>query len=163
DALGLRTLPGFTVTEFADSNLANDIFCMTLDPRGRVLVSGRGYLRLLLDEDGDGRADRAVDLADGPKDGAQGLLSEDDTLFVTGDGGLRRYRIGKGGDRVEGPSELISKLRTAGEHEAHAIRRGPDGWLYLLCGNTTGVDRTYAQLPTSPVKDPVAGCVLRFT
>src|SRR5262249_22004631 len=75
-APGLPTLPGFRVTEFADGKLANDIFCMTLDPRGRVLVSGRGYLRLLVDDDGDGRADRALDLADGPKDGAQGLLWE---------------------------------------------------------------------------------------
>src|SRR5205085_658800 len=62
-----------------------------------------------------------------------------------------------------GPSELIRKLKTGGEHDAHAIRRGPDGWLYVLCGNNAGVTRAFAQLPTSPVTDPVAGCVLRFT
>src|SRR5262249_22724215 len=37
-----------------------------------------------------------------------------------------------------------------------------DGWLYLLCGNNAGVDRSFARLPTSPVAEPVAGCVLRF-
>jgi hypothetical protein len=74
--LGLRVPPGFEVTEFADDKLANDIFCMTLDPHGRVVVSGRGYIRTLMDNDGDGRADRALDFADGPKDGAQGLLWE---------------------------------------------------------------------------------------
>ena len=47
-------------------------------------------------------------------------------------------------------------------HRLHAIQRGPDGWLYVLCGNNTGIDRTYAELPTSPVKEPIAGCVLRF-
>jgi hypothetical protein len=31
---GLRVPPGFEVTEFADSSLANDIFCLTLDPKG---------------------------------------------------------------------------------------------------------------------------------
>src|ERR1700719_2437870 len=68
---GLRVPPGFEVTEFADSRLANDIFCMTLDPRGRVVVSGRGYLRILVDDDNDGHADRAIPLAGAPLDGAQ--------------------------------------------------------------------------------------------
>src|SRR5713101_878418 len=89
---GLRVPPGFEVTEFADSKLANDIFSMTLDPRGRVVVSGRGYIRILVDDDNDGRADRAIDFADGPKDGAQGMLWEGSVLYFTGDGGLRRYR-----------------------------------------------------------------------
>src|SRR5262249_22751880 len=89
---GLRVPPGFEVTEFADSKLANDIFSLTLDPRGRVVVSGRGYIRILVDDDGDGRADRALDFAGGPKDGAMGLLWEGSSLYVIGDGGLRRYR-----------------------------------------------------------------------
>ena len=53
-------------------------------------------------------------------------------------------------------------MKTGGEHTAHAIRRGPDGWLYVLCGNNTGIDKSYAELPTSPIKEPIAGCVLRF-
>src|SRR5437660_12400011 len=76
---GLRVPPGFEVTEFADSKLANDIFSMTLDAQGRVVVSGRGYIRILVDDDNDGRADRAIDFADGPKDGPQGLLWERST------------------------------------------------------------------------------------
>jgi putative membrane-bound dehydrogenase-like protein len=159
---GLRVPDGFEVTEFAGSQLANDIFSMTLDPRGRVVVSGRGYIRILVDDDNDGRADRALDFAAGPKDGAQGLLWEGTSLFVTGDGGLRRYRDENGDDKADGPSELIRAFKTGGEHDAHAIRRGPDGWLYLLGGNMTGVDRSHAPLPTSPIKDPVAGCVVRF-
>ena len=65
---------------------------MTVDPRGRVVVAGRGYIRILVDDDGDGKADRAIDFADAPKDGAMGLLWEGDTLYFTGDGGLRRFR-----------------------------------------------------------------------
>src|SRR4051794_20469521 len=84
---GLRVPPGFEVTEFADSSLANDIYTMTIDPRGRVVVAGRGYIRILVDRDG-GRADQALDFADGPKDGAMGLLWEGTSLFCTGDGGL---------------------------------------------------------------------------
>jgi putative heme-binding domain-containing protein len=154
-APGLRVPPGFEVVEVADSKLANDIFCMTFDPKGRVIVSGRGYVRILTDG-------RAIEFAPGPRDGSQGLLWEGANLFVIGDGGLRRYHT-TNGDTADGPSELIRKMHTGGEHHAHALRRGPDGWLYLLCGNTTGIDRSFAQLPTSPIRDPVAGCVLRFT
>jgi putative membrane-bound dehydrogenase-like protein len=163
NALGLKVPPGFVVTEFAGSELANDIFRMTLDPRGRVVVAGRGYIRTLVDDDGDGRADRAIAFDDGPRDGAMGLLWERDTLFVTGDGGLRRYRDADRDGRADGPSELIRAMKTGGEHNAHAIRRGPDGWLYVLCGNFTGIDASYAQLPTSPIREPIAGCVIRFT
>ncbi len=53
-------------------------------------------------------------------------------------------------------------MKTGGEHDAHALRRGPDGWLYLLCGNNAGIDRKYATLSTSPVKEPIAGAVVRF-
>jgi putative heme-binding domain-containing protein len=154
-AAGLRAPPGFEVVEVADSKLANDIFCMTFDPRGRVVVSGRGYIRILTDG-------RAIEFAPSPRDGAQGLLWEGANLFVIGDGGLRHYHT-RDGDHADGPSELIRKMHTGGEHHAHALRRGPDGWLYLLCGNATGIDRSFAQLPTSPIRYPVAGCVLRFT
>jgi putative heme-binding domain-containing protein len=160
-APGLRALPGFEVREFAGDDLAHDIFTMTLDPQGRVVVAGRGYIRLLTDDDGDGRADRAVPVADTPKDGAMGLLWEGDTLYAVGDGGLRRFKVGADG-RAVGPSELVRKLKTGGEHDAHALRRGPDGWLYLLCGNSAGLSAKDAQRPSSPVTDPVAGGVLRF-
>jgi putative membrane-bound dehydrogenase-like protein len=160
---GLRLPPGFEAAEFADGRLANDIYCLTFDPRGRIVVSGRGYIRTLIDDDGDGKADRAVEFAPGPKDGAMGMLWEGDTLYVTGDGGLRRYRDRDGDGKADGPSELIRAFKTGGEHDAHDIRRGPDGWLYVLCGNMARVDARHAELPTSPVREPVAGCVVRFT
>jgi putative membrane-bound dehydrogenase-like protein len=161
-AQGLKVPPGFEVAEFADDKLANDIHVMTIDPKGRVLVAGRGYIRILVDDDGDGKADRAIDFAAEPKDGAMGLLWEGDSLFVMGDGGLRRFTTKGNGNQADGPSELIRAMKTGGEHTSHAIRRGPDGWLYVLCGNTAGIDRSYAQLASSPVKEPTAGCVLRF-
>jgi putative heme-binding domain-containing protein len=159
-ALGLRVPDGFEVTEFAGSNLANDIYTLTVDPRGRIVVAGRGYIRILVDDDGDGKADRGIDVADTPKDGAMGMLWEGHSLYVTGDGGLRRFRITD--DKADGPSELLRFMKSGGEHTAHAIQRGPDGWLYVLCGNNTGIDKRYVSLPTAPIKEPIAGCVLRF-
>src|ERR1700730_9569286 len=72
---GLRVPDGFEVVEYADSKLANDIFHMTIDPRGRVVVSGAGYIRVLVDDKNEGKAARAIQVA-AVKDGAQGMLWE---------------------------------------------------------------------------------------
>src|SRR4029078_3324250 len=38
-----------------------------------------------------------------------------------------------------------------------------DGWIYVACGNDAGVSAAHATLPTSPVKKPEAGAILRFS
>lgn len=163
DLDSLRVPDGFVVREFAGSELADDIYCMTLDGSGRVMVAGRGYLRILSDDDGDGRADRAQPFSDEPAEGAMGLLWEGDSLLFTGGGGIRRLRDADGDGRADGPSELLVAIKTGGEHDAHALRRGPDGWLYLITGNQAGVGRTFATTARSPIAEPVAGCLLRFS
>src|SRR5262249_37722277 len=120
------------------------------------------YIKILVDDDGDGKADRALPFADTPRDGAMGLFWEGDRLYVTGDGGLRRFKTPRG-DKADGPSEVGRKLKTGSDHTAHAITRGPGGWLYVLCGDAAGIDKSFAELPTSPVTNPVGGCVIRFT
>jgi len=159
---GLRVPAGFEVSEYADSPLANDIVTMTINPQGRIVVAGPGYIRMLVEDDKGGKAVKAVDVQPAPKDAPQALLWEGDHLYFMSDGGLRRMPIDADG-KATGPVELIRAMKTGGEHHAHAIRRGPDGWLYVLCGNTTGIDRSYATLGTSPIKNPVAGCVIRFS
>ena len=90
-----------------------------------------------------------------------GLLVEGGYLYVMGDGGLRRMPWTPG--RFSDKSEMLVKLKTGGEHDAHAISRGPDGWMYLLCGNTAGVKSSHASLVSSPIKQLTAGCVLRVS
>src|SRR5688572_28304306 len=158
----LKLPTGFVATEFSDPKLANDIYTLHIDAAGRVVVCGRGYVRELLDGDGDGHADQVRELVSGLKDGPMGVLWEGDTLHVVADGGLKRYR-GVDGTRPATEAETILAVRTGGEHDAHAVRRGPDGWLYLLCGNNAEVDRLVKPAPTSPIAKPVAGCVLRFS
>jgi putative heme-binding domain-containing protein len=159
----LRVPAGFVVTEFADSTLANDILSMTVDSRGRIVVAGHGYIRILIDDDSDGRADRAVQFANSPRDGAQGMLWEGDSLYVSGDGGLRRFRATKDGLHAAWGSALIRAAGTGGEHVAHSIKRGPDGRLYWLLGNSAGVRSNFVQLQNSPIRDPLAGCLVRFS
>ncbi len=162
-AAGLKLPAGFAASLYADNPIAPDIYTMTIDDAGRVLVAGRGYVRVLVDEDGDGRADRAIDLIDGLKDGPMGLLAEGDSLYVVADGGQKRYRGYNGRDKLKGPPETLLAAKTAGEHDSHAVRRGPDGWLYVLCGNMAAIPRDRIDKLRSPVKDPVAGCLLRLS
>ena len=161
--LGLKVPADFAVAEFADAKLANDIYCMTIDAKGRVLVAGKGYVRHLIDDDADGKADRAVDVIPPPKEGPMGLLWEDDTLYVVTDGGLWRYKGVDGLKTSTTKPELVLKLTTGGEHAAHAVKRLPDGKLYVLCGNNTGITAKTVTDPTSPIKTPVAGCLLRVS
>jgi putative membrane-bound dehydrogenase-like protein len=162
-AADLRVPPGFTAHVYADHTLANDIYTMTIDDAGRVLVAGRGYVRVLTDDDGDGTADRAIDLIDNLTDGPMGLFAEGDSLYVVAGTGLWRYRGYNGKDKLTRPPELVLKVKAVGEHEAHQIRRGPDGWLYLLCGNMAGVTKATITGDRSPVKDPVAGTLVRIS
>ena len=158
--------PGFAAYLYSDQTLANDITTMTVDDAGRVIVAGRGYVRLLIDDDGDGKADRAVNLLEGLKDSPMGLLAEGDSLYVVSDDGLKRYRglLASGGRQPpDAKGEVLYAVKTSGEHEAHAVRRGPDGWLYLMCGNMSGVKKEHLDPHRSPVKDPIAGSLLRIS
>jgi putative membrane-bound dehydrogenase-like protein len=162
DAANLQVPPGFIVTQYADDRLAHDIFSLTIDSFGRVVVSGPGYVRILIDSNDDGVADSYKQFADGPASGAQGMCFRGRDLICTGDGGLIRYRDANADDRADGPPDVFLKLKTGGEHNAHAVQRGPDGWWYVILGNDAGVTSSYIKLKSSPIKEPRAGCLLRL-
>lgn len=126
---------GFEVIEVASDRLVHDAFCMTMDASGRPVVSGPGYVRTLVDDTGDGIYDRFVAWGSGPKEGAQGLWSEGKDLYWVGDKGLWKSRDANGDLVGDGPATRLFALPTGGEHDAHAIRRGPDGYWYLMVGN----------------------------
>ncbi|MBO13322.1 MAG: hypothetical protein CMJ68_21515 [Planctomycetaceae bacterium] len=161
-ASGVRVADGFEVTLYADDNLASNIYSMTIDSRGRVVVAGPRYVKILHDRDGDGRAESFSTFSDVPTGGAQGLFFDGNDLLATGDGALWRLRDADRDSRADGPPERILKIRAGGEHDAHAIRRGPDGWFYLLAGNGAGVTADYASLKSSPIRSPSAGTLLRL-
>lgn len=159
----VRLPDGFVISEVSGPNLANDIYAMTLDPKGRIIVSGRGYIRILHDDNQDGVSDRATEFDAGPKFGAMGLLWEDDTLYVTDDGSLMRYHDRDHDDHADGPAEVLFRLNHAGEHGVHGISRGPDGWLYLVAGDGARANAKMVTSPTSPILDPRGGCVIRLS
>ena len=162
DAPGIVVPPGFRVDHYADDDLAHDIHSMTFDSLGRVVVSGPGYIRTLIDSDADGQADTYQQFADGPESGAQGLYFMGPHLLCAGGDGLAIYRDDNGDGKADGPPKTFLKIAAGGEHHVHSIQQGPDGWWYIIAGNMAGVDKTYATLPTSPLKEPQAGVLMRL-
>ncbi|HEV3263350.1 MAG TPA: HEAT repeat domain-containing protein [Gemmataceae bacterium] len=158
--LGVRVAPGFRVTLYADQDLANDIYAMTLDSNGRVVVTSRGYVKVLHDTRGTGKADRATLYAE-TASGGMGLCFDGNDLYFCGDGWLSRYRASRGQGRADGPPQHLIPLAFS-EHGGHAMRKGPDGYWYVIGGNDSGIGRRHVTASRSPVRNPEAGALLRL-
>jgi putative membrane-bound dehydrogenase-like protein len=159
--LGLRVAPDFRVTLYADQDLANDIFAMTLDSHGRVVVTGPGYIKVLHDTTGKGKADKATLFAS-PPTGGMGMCFDGNDLYFCGGGWLSRYRDKGGKGSADGPPEHIVPLAFS-EHGGHAMRKGPDGWWYVIGGNDSRFGPQHTTLPHSPIQKPEGGALLRLT
>ncbi|HTH49834.1 MAG TPA: c-type cytochrome [Candidatus Limnocylindria bacterium] len=135
---------------------------MTVDPKGRLIVSPQGgepMERITLDEAGHVAKVETIDL---PVTGAMGLLCAYDALYVNGRGaeGYHLYRLtDTNGDDKYDRVELLRKWEGGdGEHGAHGIVKGPDGHLYIVCGNFVDVPTDLA--PTTRVKNYADDLVL---
>ncbi len=159
---GIKVPDGFHVELYADDDLAHDVHSMTIDSKGRVVVSGLGYIRILVDSDNDGRADAFKQFADKPDTGSQGMFFLGSSLLCSGDAGLQIFRDDNQDDVADGPPQVFLKIAAGGEHHVHSIQKGPDGWWYVMAGNSSRVTSSYATVPTSPIKTPVSGTLLRL-
>ncbi len=153
---------GFEAALYSNDDLAHDIFCMTTDAQGRIVVSGPGYVKILEDTDQDNRADKVITFANGPVEGAQGMYFDGPDLLCIGNEGLLRYVDRNRDGQADTAPQLMLKLPTGGEHNTHAIHRGPDGAWYVICGNSSNITHHYATLKTSPLKTARAGAILRL-
>lgn len=161
---GFKVPDGFEVSVFATDEMAHDIFSLTTDSQGRIVVAGRGYVRVLEDRNRDGVADSAAEFAQGPKSGARGMYFEGTDLIATGDKGLRIYRDANGDGRADGEGEKIFPVKSDGEHTANGLVKGPDGWFYVICGNDAGIGHEHATGPGSPIRTNVmAGALVRVS
>ena len=160
--LGIRAPEGFEVSLYADDNLAHDINSMTIDSKGRVVVAGQGYVKILHDTDNDDRADEATLFSEFPKSGAHGLLFLGNDLIATGDNLVMRLRDADGDGVADGKPIPLANVKSP-EHGANGLVQGPDGWIYMSAGNDGGIGAQFAKTKTSPVKKPQAGAVVRFS
>ena len=165
-AEGRVALPsGFRLTQVATDELATNIFCMIALPDGTALVSGPGYIKQLMDEDDDGELDRAKRVSDFPKSGAQGMAVDGEDLLCVGDGGIWRLpgvlsAIERDEDLPSQSPVLLFKISTWGEHHAHSIQKGPDGWWYHIAGNDSVLDTSQCD---GPIRERRAGVIMRFS
>ena len=161
--LGFRVPKGFEVTLYADDSLATDIHMLTIDSKGRVVVASKGYIKILHENEKTGIADKATLFADFPKSGAHGMVFDGDDLICNGDQGVRRLYDTQGVGKCDKVSPPFFKTKNDGEHAANGIKRGPDGWFYMIAGNDAGIGEEHADGPGSPIKKPNAGAVVRFS
>lgn len=158
------TVPeGFSVQKVAGDSMVHDCFCMTLDGLGRPVVSGPGYIRTLVDDDQDGTFDRSFLWTSQPKQGAQGLWSEGRKLYFVSEGALWLTEDQDGDLAADANAKRVLELPTGGEHDAHAIRRGPDGYWYLIAGNFARDISKLQNDPLSPVSRSRSGTVWRIS
>ncbi len=150
---------GFSIEKVAGNDLVPDASAMTVDRSGSPVVSGPGYVRRLIDSDDDGDFDRFETLA-ATKGIAQGVWFDGQQLWLTVDGSIKRS-VSREADQPFVFEDVVS-ITTDQEHGSHAIRKGPDGWWYVLCGNATKIREQFHSLPTSPIKKPRAGFLMRF-
>lgn len=154
--LGLRVAPGFRVTVYSGPELANDIYAMTLDAKGRVVVTSQGWVKLLYPSADGKRAERASVIAT-TKRGGLSLCFDGEDLLFTGDGWFSRYRA-RGGKLADTPERIVPMRHS--EHGGHGIRQGPDGWWYVLGGNDTGFTTArHSKRPGALVPTPKAAAL----
>lgn len=159
--LGLRLPGGFRVSLYAAANLANDIYAMTINPRGDVVVTSQGYVRTLLDRDDDGVADDAIDFAE-TRTGGMGLCFDGNDLLLMADGALWRLRDANADGRADGPAQKLHDFNF-GEHGGHGIRQGPDGRWYVIAGNDNKFDGGRLMLPSAAGRGIEGGALLQFS
>src|SRR5438046_1826189 len=121
--LGVSLAPGFRISVYAGPDLANDIYAMTLDAAGNVVVTSQGYIKKLYDTDGDGRADTET-LFGTTEKGGMGLFVDGRDLYFCVDGELFRFEDANQDEVADVPAERLVGLRT-GENGGRAMRNVP--------------------------------------
>ncbi|MFH5802666.1 c-type cytochrome [Alienimonas sp. DA493] len=121
---------------------------MTVDPKGRLIVSDQYGKLYRVTPPPVGEPDGAIDVHPMEVDTgmAHGLLCAFDSLYVmVNDGansGLYRAKDTDGDDHYD-TVEKLQSLNGRGEHGPHAMREGADGRLWVIVGNETKLPEGY--------------------
>ena len=159
----VKVARGLTIRHVADDDLVPDCTALETDIEGRLFASGPGYIRELLDRDGDGIYDATRSVIDAPAHGAHGLCIDGSDLYYVGDNGVWRVRKYVTANMATGKAERVLEIKTGGEHDAHALRRGPDGFWYLIAGNGTKGSFSLQNVASPEIPQPRAGVLWRIS
>jgi putative heme-binding domain-containing protein len=152
----LEVEPGFKVELLHSATLNEGSWvAMTIDPKGRLIVSPQNETKLYRITLANGKFDQ-IETISQPVGAAMGLLCTSDALFVNGEGpdGRSLYRLPIQGDGFGAPVMIHKIEHSGGEHGSHAIELGPDKKLYVISGNFTKVpDDILASSPHKNYQD----------
>lgn len=149
--LGPILPPGFVADVVAAEPLVSNPCVMAFDRQGRICIGQGPQYRnptpetpgdrvdILIDDNGDGTADRVHTFADG-FNCIQGLAWKGNDLWVANAPDLTVVRDLDGDDRADEYVRVYTDLGNL-EHALHGLNFGPDGRLYMTKGNSRGYNR----------------------
>ena len=157
--------PDFHVYKAAGPELSGGSYALTFDGEGRLLVGDGDAVRRLIDKNNDGVFDSYEVIATGLGwRGPQGLLVYGDKLYAVGGDGIQLFEGYRSGKQLVHKGRIGNKLNTGGDHDAHTIFRGHDGYLYFMAGNGAGIeDRKHITEESSPVMFEREASVFRIS
>ncbi|MFY9571771.1 MAG: PQQ-dependent sugar dehydrogenase [Blastocatellia bacterium] len=151
------------VAEFAPTAFAGPV-SMAFDSRGRLFVGTYpGNILILLDNDGNGRADQVKTFATGLTIPLGLEFRSNGDLFLTsnvlrGAGRVIRLRDTNADDVADEITTIVDNLPSQGDHQTNKLKFGADGLLYISQGSSTDNGT-----PTdhSPPDGPLNAAILR--
>ncbi|MDP7050925.1 MAG: HEAT repeat domain-containing protein [Verrucomicrobiota bacterium] len=157
---------GFHIYRAAEPNLTGGSYDLTFDAQGRLLVAEGNSLRRIVDADKNGIYDSQETIAAGAPlrgRGPQGLLVMDDHLYTVSGDGVQLFSGYKSKATLKYERRLGAPFNTGGDHAAHTILRGLDGYIYLVSGDGGGIGaRKHITQENSPVREERTASVFRF-
>jgi len=144
--------PEFIIERMVTDEQAGSLIAMAFNAKGNILASQEGGpLLLISDADRDGTFEKVQPFCDQLKN-VQGILSLGAYVMAVGEGpdGGGLYRLtDQDDDGMAEDCRVLLKFRgLIGEHGPHAVQIGPEGLIYVLCGNFASVDAEHD--PKSP-------------
>lgn len=155
---------GFRIYRAAERELTGGSYALTFDGSARLLVGDGTAVRRLKDENKDGVFEGYEVIATGLGwRGPQGILVYGDRLFAVGGDGIQLYE-GYTSGQLRHVGRVGEKLNTGGDHDAHTLLRGVDGYIYFMAGNGSGLkDRQHITAPNSPARFEREATVFRIS
>jgi len=131
--------PEFIVERLITDEQAGSLIAMAFNSTGDILASREGGpLLIIRDTNRDGTFESVSTFCPEVKN-IQGIMSLGTRVYAVGEGpqGGALYQIvdQNSDGRSDSVTALIKFRGLVGEHGPHTVRLGPDGLLYILCGN----------------------------
>ncbi|MCU0961076.1 MAG: HEAT repeat domain-containing protein [Pirellulaceae bacterium] len=147
-----QALRDFEVQRVVDADTTGSLIAMAFNEFGHLIVSREGGgLALIVDTNDDGVVDDLREYGNTVTN-VQGILPINGDVYVTGSGpdgcGLYCLSDPDRDGRLDATRLLFKFEGEPGEHSAHGLVLGPDGWIYIVLGNHTSPLTPYD--PASP-------------